>query len=100
MEIVKVSVSKIGLDSENPTAADFDECGRSLFEAFSKIGFVYLCDHGIDGSVISQAFETSKEFFCLPPEVKNLTRKSGGSDQGFVGRGQEIFDASQDAEKV
>ena len=100
MEIVNVSVSKIGLASENPSESDFEECGRTLFDAFSKIGFVYLCDHGIEANVVSEAFKASKEFFCLPQELKDLVRKVEGSDQGYVGRGQEIFDASEDAEKV
>ena len=54
MEIAKVSIAKIGLASAEPTLDDFRDIGERLKEAFSKIGFVYLCDHGIDDDVISR----------------------------------------------
>jgi isopenicillin N synthase-like dioxygenase len=62
MEITQVSLSKVGLAASNPTSEDFSDCGRQLYNAFSKIGFVYLCDHGIDDSVITAALESSR---CL-----------------------------------
>ena len=49
-----MSIAKIGLDSAEPTLDDFRDIGERLKEAFSKIGFVYLCDHGIDDDVISR----------------------------------------------
>jgi isopenicillin N synthase-like dioxygenase len=100
MEINEISIAKIGLESPNPTLEDFESCGKSFFESFSKIGFAYIRDHGIESSLISEAFESSREFFSLPIEAKNRVRKIKGDDQGYVGRGQEIFDASQDSEKV
>ena len=100
MEIAQISISDIGLRTDIPSKAGLTKCGRELFDAFSKLGFVYLCDHGIDGDIVSGAFETSKDFFLLSAEEKNRIRKLAGPDQGYVERGQEIFDASQDAEKV
>ena len=100
MEIAQISISNIGLKTENPSKEDLAKCGQELFGAFSKLGFVYISDHGINGDIISGAFETSKDFFLLPPEEKNRIRKPAGPDQGYVERGQEIFDASKDAERV
>lgn len=100
MEIAQISVSNIGLKTKTPSKSDLSKCGQDLFDAFSKLGFVYIRDHGIDDDVISGAFETSKEFFLLPSEEKFRTKKATGPDQGYVQRGQEIFDASKDAEKV
>jgi isopenicillin N synthase-like dioxygenase len=41
-----------------------------------------------------------REFFLLPCETKSLLKKKTGPEHGYVSRGQEIFDASQDSEKV
>ena len=100
MEITEISIDKIGLKSPNPTDEDLKRIGQCFFDSFSKIGFAYIRDHGIDESLISEAFESSREFFSLPIETKDRVRKVKGADQGYVARGQEIFDASQDAEKV
>lgn len=54
MEIAKVSIAKIGLASADPTLDDFKDVGERLKDAFSKIGFVYLCDHGIPDDVIGR----------------------------------------------
>ena len=100
MEISEISIQKIGLASAEPSVEDYRECGQSIFEAFSKIGFAYIRHHGIEDSTVEKVFERSRQFFSLPVETKNLVRNVKGSDQGYVARGQEIFDASEDAEKV
>lgn len=100
MEISEISIKKIGLTSLEPSEEDYRECGKSIFEAFSKIGFAYIRHHGIEDSTVEKVFEKSREFFALPVESKKLVRNLKGSDEGYVARGQEIFDASEDAEKV
>ena len=100
MEISEISISKIGLDTLEPTLEDYQQCGQSLVENLSKIGFAYIRDHGIKSELIGSAFEASRDFFLQSFEEKNLVRKFSGYEQGFVARGQEVFDASQDYEKV
>ena len=54
MEIAKVSIAKIGLGSAEPTFDDYKEVGEKLREAFSKLGFVYISDHGVDDELITR----------------------------------------------
>ena len=54
MEIAEVSISKIGLGSSDPTFEDYHEVGLKLRSAFSKLGFVYLKDHGVGENVIER----------------------------------------------
>ena len=53
MEIAKVSIDKIGLGSA-PAFDDYKEVGDKLREAFSKLGFVYISDHGVDEELITR----------------------------------------------
>jgi isopenicillin N synthase-like dioxygenase len=45
---------------------------QRLRETCIKDGFFYLTDHGINTPLIDQAFIAARQFFALPPEVKNL----------------------------
>ena len=62
MEIAKVSIAKIGLGSPEPTFDDYKEVGESLREAFSKLGFVYISDHGVDDELITRLLNPSPYF--------------------------------------
>lgn len=44
---------------------------RRLRETCIKDGFFYLTDHGINPSLIDQAFTAARQFFELPLEIKN-----------------------------
>jgi isopenicillin N synthase-like dioxygenase len=61
MEISEISVANIGLKAADPSYEDYWEVGDKLKEAFSKLGFVYIRDHGID-DVIIQKYEYKKMF--------------------------------------
>ncbi len=54
MEISQLSVAKIGLKSTEPSVDDYREVGAKLKEAFSKLGFVYILDHGIDEDLVER----------------------------------------------
>ena len=54
MEISQLSVAKIGLKSTEPSVDDYREVGAKLKEAFSKLGFVYILDHGIDADLVER----------------------------------------------
>ena len=54
MEIAKVSIDKIGLGSADPAFDGYKEVGEKLREAFSKLGFVYISDHGVDEELITR----------------------------------------------
>ena len=93
MEISKVNIDDIGLYKSNPSDQDYKKVGEKLFEAFEKIGFVYITGHGISNDVISNSMETSKEFFLLPESSKKLILRDPEIQQGYVSAGQELFNS-------
>ena len=93
MEISKVDIGDIGLYKSNPSDQDYKKVGEKLFEAFEKIGFVYITGHGISNDVISYSMETSKEFFLLPESSKKLILRDPEIQQGYVSAGQELFNS-------
>ena len=54
MEISQISIANIGLKSADPSFDDYKEVGTKLREAFTKLGFVYISDHGIDDAIIQK----------------------------------------------
>ena len=63
-EIPIISLSVLDTD------AGFERIAHDLVETAHRVGFFYLSDHGISPNVMDQAFEASRRFFALPPEVK------------------------------
>jgi isopenicillin N synthase-like dioxygenase len=100
MEITTIDISKIGLDVSNPSKEAFQKLAPLFRDSFSKIGFAYISNHGIDPRVIDQAFQASKSFFDLPQEVKEKSVKTTSAERGYVRPGQEIFDAKEDWTQV
>jgi isopenicillin N synthase-like dioxygenase len=45
--------------------AYFPAVGKEIHDAFSKIGFVHLSNHGATESIVKGVFECSKKFFEL-----------------------------------
>ena len=87
----KNKIPIIDIRDSNPEAA------QQLLSAAADYGFVYI--HNIDGPVkpraIENAFDISKRFFALPPEVKQTvaigSNKAGGN-YGWLSRGVEKLD--------
>jgi len=100
MEIATIDVSKIGLGIEKPTFDDFKDVGLKFREAFSKLGFVYITNHGVDNRIIEEAMKASKAFFELDQTIKDKASKTEAIIQGYVKPGQEIFDAKEDWSQV
>ena len=83
MEISELSLSQIGLQVSNePSREALFFCGKGLREAFSKVGFVYIRDHGISQEVIKNAMEASKQYFMMPAEAKK--ERDFNVQQGYV----------------
>jgi isopenicillin N synthase-like dioxygenase len=73
MEIAQVSISKIGLKYSEPTFEDYQEVGLQLRKAFSKLGFVYLKDHGVDESVIERCVKYLSELLLALFQDRNIS---------------------------
>jgi len=101
-QVAVLDISSIGLKAENPTEEEYLEVGKSLFKAFSEIGFIHLTGHGVDqeGTLIKDAMSESKDFFLSPDDVKRKVEKGlqGGQGQlqGWVEQGREIFDQDEE----
>ncbi|XP_035693089.1 2-oxoglutarate-Fe(II) type oxidoreductase ppzD-like isoform X4 [Branchiostoma floridae] len=68
-------------------AVDEDELqplATQLVQAFSTVGFVYLCNHGIPAALVSRTFEIADKFFALPEEVKTKFSRPPDKSHGWV----------------
>lgn len=63
---------------------------ESLGQAFEKIGFAIISDHGIDQQLIKKVYQKHKEFFQLPQDQKLKYFKSDlGGQRGYTPFGVE-----------
>ena len=85
MEISELSLSQIGLHlTTEPSVEALVSCGKGLREAFSKVGFVYIRDHGISPQLIEGAMDASKQYFLMPTEAKQAFPRDPAIQQGYV----------------
>lgn len=53
---------------------------HSLLSAFKTVGFVYLTNHGLPETLLSEAFSTAQRLFALTPEQKMQAPHPSGPD--------------------
>ena len=111
-----IDFSPWSLDSSSSDGStDHEEAknrvARDIFEAFSKIGFIIVVNHGIrgddnnnnnnnsniegnKGGVTAKAFEAAKDFFALPVATKqSCAYLSNEANRGYIAMGQEKLDS-------
>ncbi|KAA8652590.1 hypothetical protein EYZ11_002382 [Aspergillus tanneri] len=72
------------------TPADKHAVAVSIVDAFKSSGFLYLKDHGIPSSVVSEVFGSSARFFARPQNQKDsLGWTTPQANRGYVKTGQE-----------
>ncbi|MGO9641418.1 MAG: isopenicillin N synthase family dioxygenase [Candidatus Acidiferrales bacterium] len=81
-------ISIAALRSDDPVRRRL--CAKRIGRACHEVGFFYVVDHGVDRSLIAQAFATSAAFFALPTEVKMRTRDKSRRHRGYFALGSEI----------
>lgn len=66
---------------------------RELVEACHNTGFVYINNHGLSESLLSEAFSWSKKFFSLSQQEKALAAHPPGSQifRGYSCVGHETI---------
>jgi len=63
---------------------------QDLGEAFQNIGFVAIKNHGLSDELTKKLYESVKEFFDLPDEVKQqYERMELAGQRGYIGKGKE-----------
>ena len=95
MAISVVDVENISINTANPSSEHYTNLAQEIKCCFREIGFMYIKNHGIPAETIEKAMKESLNFFQLPKEVKEKTRK-GVEYQGWVEQGREIFDQDED----
>ncbi len=62
----------------------------SLGEAFTKIGFVAVKNHGLDEDTQARLYDSWQKFFALPPDIKQkYYREDLAGQRGYTGKGVE-----------
>lgn len=70
--------------------ADRERFVRGVGESLTAIGFFALANHGVSEELTRKAYETARDFFHLPPEVKARYHRAGAKGQrGYTGFGTE-----------
>ncbi|XP_071114406.1 uncharacterized protein [Haliotis cracherodii] len=84
-----VDFGTYGLHVANPGSVKrevLEDTATEICSALSTIGFVYLINHGIEQSKIDDMFQSSKNFFTQPLEVKETcARDKSVGNHGWVG---------------
>lgn len=68
----QIDQSSIPVIDISPLLSDggLDDVADQIHKAATEVGFFYIKGHGIDQSLIDQAFNISKDFFALPTPAK------------------------------
>ncbi|KAF3046862.1 hypothetical protein E8E12_003642 [Didymella heteroderae] len=63
---------------------------EAVLEGFQNAGFIYLKNHGISPSTVSNAFSHSAKFFARPQDQKDaMAWYSAAANRGYVAQGRE-----------
>ncbi|OJJ37300.1 hypothetical protein ASPWEDRAFT_170786 [Aspergillus wentii DTO 134E9] len=85
----------------NGTPAEKHAVAISITDAFKTSGFLYLKDHSIPPSVVSQVFGSSAHFFARPQDQKDSLRwMTPQSNRGYIATGQEKLTQPDEASGV
>ncbi len=70
-------------------------CAKRIGQACREVGFFYVVDHGVDRSLVKQAFATAAAFFALPTDVKmRVSRNKSRRHCGYFAVRGEITNPS------
>ncbi|MEJ2006161.1 MAG: 2-oxoglutarate and iron-dependent oxygenase domain-containing protein, partial [Cyclobacteriaceae bacterium] len=77
-------------DFINGTAREKSEFFRSLGDAYTHIGFVSIRNHLLDNALQENLYESVREFFALPEQVKlKYEKEELFGQRGYIGKGKE-----------
>ncbi|XP_068240699.1 uncharacterized protein [Palaemon carinicauda] len=100
-KIPVVDMGKLGLGHfDSPQEEERKQVGNEIAEAFRNVGFVYLKNHGIPQQVIEEVFSSSKEFFCLDPQIKRNYSRGVTDIQGYTEVNRERLATEKDIKEL
>ena len=72
---------------------------QDIGKAFHEVGFVGVINHGVPQEIVDAFYNSSKEFFSLPVDVKRKCEVTGLAGQrGYTSFGKEHAKQSQVAD--
>lgn len=86
LPIPVIDFDKLGLHNktEHIDATALRDVGEQVKEAFRKVGFCYLKNHGINQELVDQYMEVSRDFFQQPVEEKMKHARETAVNFGWV----------------
>ena len=80
-------------------ALSADRFARDFGGSFERFGFAMITDHGIDPTLIDEAWTKAKAFFALPEAVKRAYHiPGGGGARGYTPFGTEIAKGAKEVD--
>lgn len=79
-------IRRLSIRDLDTDAAGF---GREVFAGLQDCGFVVLRDHGIDSTLLQQAYDLMQAFFALPLDTKLQYDSGSGGARGYTAFGRE-----------
>ena len=73
---------------------DIQSVAAAIYKAATDHGFFYISDHGIDQTLLDQAFAVSKDFFALPQAAKQ-TIAVNTDQRGWMAQGMSQLPGSK-----
>jgi len=71
-------------------ARPLPDIAGELGDSFTRFGFAVVCDHGIDGELVSRARALTRQLFAMPDEEKRRWHvPGGGGARGYTPFGLE-----------
>ncbi|ORX95882.1 hypothetical protein BCR34DRAFT_498153 [Clohesyomyces aquaticus] len=85
--------------SNDPTSKK--QTAQAILDGFQNAGFIYLQNHGISSSTVSNVFAKSAKFFARPQEQKDaLGWYSPEANRGYVAQGREKVTDLEELDEV
>jgi len=80
------------LRSDDPVRRS--RCAKKIGRACHEVGFFYVVNHGVDRSLVTQAFAKAAAFFALPTEFKMRAMDKSRRHRGYFALGSETTNSS------
>ncbi|KAK3681258.1 2OG-Fe(II) oxygenase [Podospora appendiculata] len=93
----EIPIINLALASGSSSPADRESCLTQLRHALTNVGFLYIVNHGVPETAISNVVEILPRLFAMPDEAKDEVAL-GNSPQflGFSGNGAETTAGRRD----
>ncbi|KAK3326943.1 2OG-Fe(II) oxygenase [Cercophora scortea] len=91
LDFTEIPIINLALASSSTSPADKESCLAQLRHALTNVGFLYVVNHGVPETAISNVIDLLPRLFAMPDKAKNAVAL-GNSPHflGFSGDGAEM----------